>query len=587
MAPTIQAENIYAYQSDAEGIRTLLACAVDGTGAPSLANNVLYWDINGVPQSIFTPATLASNLRAAISRDYAYFTDGVFGDLRKWNFTNGLSKWGITQPASALLLGTPSSGNITLLTGRQYYVAYFNATTQDYSDLSPISPTTGPLTSNNQPLTSIPVSAETEVTDKLILATADGGDPTVLYEVTSITNATTSYTDNTAEVDLLEADVWQYTDTSGFDHGLAGNQPPPNGSFPTKHNGRLFMASGQALQFSKSLDEILTSTGNIAGRYESAWPVENEIDISETAEQIRGLLSNGTTLYIGTETQIHQLTGSSAADFGQPTIQFSQTGLLTQNVWQVVYLENTPIGTMWVTPDFRVLGSDFNTFENVGVPIQTTLNTINPSAINNCWSVFVGLGPYNFYVLNISTGTHIQPDTMCVFDLRLRRWFIWQCFDSFISGIFYVNFSGVARWIVVDATGTIRSIDPTAVMDRQGDPLPVGITSTIESTWLSLGDTTLRKSLNEVEIETTEPTLAVTVEGASTIATFATPVNTLVSGVTPILSAFGEYKVPLAGTPAKDRYYRYTVETTSDADSLTSDVLLGAVNFEVVPIHRN
>ena len=587
MATTIKAKQFYAYQNVAVGVRTIIAMAADTSGTVSLSNNIVYWDANSVAQSIFTPATGATNLRSVFSRDFEYFTDGVAADLQKWDYVDGLSQWGITQPVTSLTVGALSAGLITLLTGRRYYVAYYNNALQDYSDLSPISVSTGALTLQQVALSSIPVASGTYVDYKLILATADGGDPSVLYELAVLTNATTTYADNTPEVTLLEANVWQYTDPAGVDHGLAGNQPPPNGSYPIKHQGRLFMANGQQLQFSKSLDELITSTGNIAGMYESCWPIENAIDISESAEQIRGLLSDGTVLYIGTESQIHSLTGNSPENFGQPTIVHSNTGLLTQNVWQVVYLEDTPIGTMWVTPDLRCLGSDFNTYENLGTPIQSTLNTINPLATQNAWAMYVGDGPYNFYILAIPTGTNTVPDTLCIFDLHLRKWFIWKMADAFSAGIFYTNFSGVARWIMCDNSGTIRMMDPTATLDRQNDPDQTGITSTIRTSWLDLGEASTRKSLNEMEVETSDPLLAVTIEGASTTSTFKSPVNTLVSSLAPTLSQFNEYKIFLAGTIAKDRFYRIEATSVSSATSTTDDVILGAINVEVIPINRN
>jgi hypothetical protein len=586
MAPTIQAENIYSYQSDAAGIRTLIALASDGTGSPSIANNVVYWDANGVAQTIFTPANKATNLRSAYSRDYMYFTDGIRGDLQKWNFTNGLSTWGLLAPVVAPTLGSPGSGLINVITGRNYFVVYEDPISINYSDLSPISASTGPLTNNNQPITGIPVSTQANSTTKTILATADGGDTTVLYFVTTLPNATTTYTDNTPELTLLENQVFQYTDTAGVSHGVFGNQPPPNGSFPTKHNGRIFMANGQLLQFSKSLADLITATGTIPGRYEEDWPLTNNIDISEIAEQIRGLLSVNQTLYIGTETAVHALLGDSPANFTEPAILFNDTGVMTQNVWQVVFLENTPVGAMWVTPDFRVLGSDYNTYANVGVPIQNTLNTINPAAINNCFAISTNSGAYNFYVLFLATGSSVVPNTLCVYDMRMKKWFIWTCVDNFLSGLFYVNLFGVPRWIVVDANGNIRQFSQQYVLDEQGDATQTGITTTVKTTYLQMGEPQTRKILNELEVITVDPNLLVSVEGASTSAEFDGPNTKVITNAPMIVNAFGDYKVPLAGTPTVDRSYRLTFVSTSNINSKTNDVVLGSFSAEVRPLNR-
>lgn len=588
--PTIKATNIYAYQNQVLGQRTLLAVASDGSGQNSLSNTVLYWDINGNPQTIFTPSLLATGIRAVDSRDYMYFTDGVAADLLKWNIATGLSSWGFAAPITGITVGAPiAAGNITLLSGRVYFVAYYNATTQSYSDISPASASTGALTAQNVPLSTIPISTNPSVTNKILLATADGGDPTILYQLATIANATTTYTDTTNEATLLASNVWQNTDSTGNLHGLFGNQPPPNGSFPLSHNGRLWMAIGEVLYFSKNLAEVTTSSGIIAGRYEEAWTPTNQINVATGAEQIRGLLSDGQTLYVGTEQHIFRLTGDSPQNFSQPQIIFPATGLMTQNVWQLVYIESTPVGTMWMTPDYRVMGSDFNTYQDVGTPIQPILNSINPAAINAAWAVMVSNGPYNFYILGIPTGTNLVPDTFCIFDMRVRKWFVWNFADFFLSGIFYTSLSGVIRWIFVDSNGIIRLIDPTTVLDRSGDVNAVGITSTLQTAWLDYGDSFMRKTLNEIEVVTSDPKLTVTIQGASSNAEFLNPVSTVVNAASLINSQFGGgigYKVFLAGGPAIDRHYRKTFISTSTATSLPTDNILSEYSIEGVPIHR-
>jgi hypothetical protein len=588
MPPSIQANHLLAYQNDAMGIRTLTGLAADGTGIFSLSNQVGYWDANGNLQNIFVPAPLASDIRAAYSRDYLYFWDHIASDLLAWNLNNGTAPvlTGLLQPVAPLTVGTPGSGDITLTTGRTYYTVFYDPVSQNFSDLSPASATTGPLTDNDQPLTAIPVSSQLNATRKKILATADGNDPTVLYELVDLASATTTYTDDTPETTLLLNNVWQYTDTSGVPHGVVGNQPPPNGSFPLLHQGRLWLADGNLLQFSKSLAEVITATGNIAGRYEMDWPPGNGIDISADAEQIAGLLTDGTTLYIGTELRILRLQGYNAQTFSEPNTLFSDVGLLWQDVWSVVYLDGTPVGTMWMTPDYRVMNSDFNTYQNVGVPIQTVLNTINPAAYKNAWAISPQLGPYSFYVLAIPTGVNTVPDTLCVYDMRLRKWYVWQGFDQFESAIFYVSISGTPRWIACDQTGTIRNFDPSFVTDRNGEADAVGITSTVQSTWLDFGDNMVRKSLNEMEVQTTDPDLEISVEGASTAATFETPVNILVTAVNPVPNAFGDLKVFLAGTDARDRFFQYTAVSTSNPNSTPEDIVLSEVSLEVLPMNR-
>jgi hypothetical protein len=486
----------------------------------------------------------------------------------------------------AVAVASTTSGAISLVTGRYYYVVFVNSVTGDISDLSPLSAFTGEIKDGGVLLYNIPVSPDSQVDQKIILATADGGDTDTLYFLAEIPNSQTTYSDTTPEPTLLENNVYQYTDSNGVDHGVVGNwQPPANGSYPIVHRGRLFMANGQSLFFSKSLDELVTSTGIIAGRYEEDWPPGNVINISNSAEEIHGLLSDGITLYIGTENSIRRLTGTSASDFSTPDVLFEEVGLLNQQVWQTIFLEGTPVGTMWMTPDFRVLGGDFTTYDNVGRPIQSTLNTINVNAAQNCWAQFASNGTYNFYILAIPTGTNTVPDTLCVFDTQLKKWYVWQCADSFSTGIFYISLFGIPRWIMIDANGIVRQFGPNYVTDR-ADTTPIGITSTIKTSWLDLGDAGSHKVLNQIELETSDPGLLTTVQGASLASEFITPVNAAVTNAPLVLSLFGDYIVPLAGTLTKNKFFQFTFTSKSSLASLPTDTILGSLTIEIIPINR-
>ncbi len=493
--------------------------------------------------------------------------------------TDNTITWYAVAPVSA------SSGAVTLKIGRRYYIVYLNFTSQTISDLSPESAITGPITGGQIFLSTLPVSPDPQVDQKIILATGDGGDPTILYFLAQVTNATTTATDDTPEADLLLHNIYQEQDLSGNDIGVLGNQPPPNGSFPTTHRGRMYLAVDPFILYSKSLGELTTSTGIIAGRFETAWPPENALDISVTAEKTRGLLSDGVNLYVGTERHIRRIYGDPVLNPGTPDILFSEAGVLTQNAWQIVFREGTPTGAMWVTPDFRCLRCDFNTYIDAGLSIQSTLNTINPSAVNNVWATAVSYGPYNFYILALPTGSNTDPNTMCIYDLHLNQWYIWNFAEKMLCGMFYVSLSGVPRWLQFSADGTCRYVDPTVVMDKSGDGDAAGIASTIRTPWLHLGDPTAHKILNEIEVLTTDTTMLVSVEGASTNADFNSP-HVVVSGASLIPNQFGQLKTFLAGLATLDRFYRFTFTSTSTIASLITDVLLGYFSIEAQSLHR-
>ena len=485
-------------------------------------------------------------------------------------------------------VGAGAAGVVTLISpvGRIYYVSFLNSTKQNFSDLSPASAQTGTITNGQINIFNIPVSTDPQVDQKVVLSTADGGDPTTLYLVAQIPNLQTQLTDNIAETTLVLGNIYQQNDSAGNGIGVLGNQPPPNGSFPTLHKGRVFMIVNNQLAFSKSLADVTTTSGIIAGRFEEDWDPNNILSYSPGFEIGKGLLSDGTVLYVGTEKHIHRVIGDgdSNLSFQTPEVLFSATGLMTQNVWKIVFLEGTPTGAMWVTPDFRVLESDFNTYKDMGTPIQSTLNTINPAAINTAWAESVTLGPYNFYVLAIPTGNNTAPDTLCLFEMHLHKWFIWNFADNFTSGIFNVSLNGTPRWIMVDTNGNIRLIDTAGVQDRETDT-PVNITSTIRTTWLNLGDPTTRKTLNEVELETSATNTLVTIEGASNASDFASP-NIIISNLPLVTNIFGQLKTFTSGFPSIYRYYRFTFTSVSSVSSSPNDVLLGYFSAEVLPLNR-
>ena len=474
---------------------------------------------------------------------------------------------------------------VTLTKGRQYFLVYTNTTSGGISDLGPVSGSSGPIAGGSVFLGNLQASADTQVDKKILLATADGGNQTTLFFVAILPNAQTTYVDNLSETLLNAGLVYQETQSDGTLHGVFRNQPPPNGSFPIKHRGRLWLLQNSFLFFSKSLNDVTTSTGTICGRYEECWPPSYQFDISEGAEIGRGLYSDGSILYIGTQRHIRRIQGYDTTNFTSPEIIFNEVGLMNQDVWQGIYINGTPVGTMWITPDFRCIKSDFNVYENVGLPIQSTLNTINPAAQNACWAAFVGIGAYNLYVLAIPTGTNTTPDTLCVYNIQTGRWFIWNTADKLRSGLYYMNLAGIPRFVINAQDGSIYLFDPAMVMDRQTGADKVGITSTIRTSFNDLTDATMRKAMNEVEVATTQPNLAVTVEGASSAATFATP-NVVVAGAVPIVNFLGDKKVYLCGLTSTDRFYRVTFSDTSTINSSVDDEILSYYSLEAVPLHR-
>jgi len=584
---------IYSYQNETAGRRKLLYCSggqvtvteEDGSHLQLLFSPATmgYWGT-----SLFYPLTSSTVPRVCLSRDWAFFSDATPSEAKKWHDVYGLLSWGFDSPTTAPSVGAPiGAGSITLISGRNYFLVFENPITGHFSDLSPVSASTGPLTSKNIPLSNLEVSTDPQVTKKRLLGTLDGGDQTTLYEIAQLDNSTTTYTDSTSDTVLVTNNIFLNTDDFGVEHGVSNNDPPPPGlTFITKHRGRLYGLLNETLYFTKALDEVLSSTGTVCGRWEECWPPANTLDASSVTETGRGILSDGNTLYIGTERHIWRLDGDGPQNFSKPEVIFNEVGIINQDCWQVVFAEGKPVGMIWLTPDLRVILSNFSEYHDIGTPIQDVLNTINLSASANIWGAFFSKGSYDIYILAIPTGSNTDPDTLCIYDLRTQRWVgTWIPTDKLTAGLFNIDLSGTPMWLVASAAtqsfvagqhvvSPIHQFLSTATSDNGGS-----YTSQAKTGWLHLGAPNHRKALNEMEVFTNDPAVTVSIEGATTIPQALSSPNSVVSSAPLVVSQRGQYKVYLAGSTSKDRNYRLTFTSTSTEPDFLQGFILESVPF--------
>lgn len=560
-------------------------------------DNTATWVNVGVPITWLanTPFFLPTNGFSPPSNVSPDGTASIKDSNNNIQFVTATGKSGATAPTWATADGSTTAdgtitwtkqgafvaltGNITLTVGVSYFVIFGNANTGELSDLSPVSAFTGVLTNDAVILTNLPVSSDAQVTDTIILRTADGGDQTTLYFVGGVTNGVTTFTDNTSAQNLLTNNIYQETDPFGNLIGVANNQPPPNGSHPIYHRGRLYMLSGSTLFFSKSLQDLTTSTGKIAGRFESCWPPAYQLQLSSIAETPKGIATDGVALYIGTERQVHRLLGDGPTNYGQPEIVFDKVGINNEETWKTVFVQGQPQGMMWLTPDNRVIASDFNTYFDAGHPIQTTLNSINNAAAQNAWAMFVSQGPYDLYMLFMPTGSHTVPDTVCVYNMRSQRWVVWQLTDTCSAGVFNINATGLTQWIISASTGVAYKFISTGFQDRQGNT-PVSYATTVRTSWFSPYDFSVAKALNELKILSDDSSILITLEGARSSADFITP-TALVSAAAPTTNLWGDLMFGLVSQPCKFQYFRLTATATSTVQNF-----LRGYSIEVIPLSR-
>jgi hypothetical protein len=265
---------------------------------------------------------------------------------------------------------------------------------------------------------------------------------------------------------------------------------------------------------------------------------------------------------------------------------FNEVGIINQDCWQVVFAEGKPVGMIWLTPDLRVILSNFSEYHDIGTPIQDILNAINITAGANIWGSFFSKGSYDIFILAIPTGSNTDPDTLCIYDLRSQRWVgTWTPTDKLTAGLFNINLSGTPMWIVAQPafkifqfpfpiSSPINQFLSTATSDN-GTPF----TSLAKTAWLHLGLPNQRKALNEIEVFTNDPALTVTIEGATTIPQALSTPNSVVSLAPLVLSQRGQYKTYLAGSASKDRNYRLTFTSTSTEPDFLQGFMLESIPF--------
>lgn len=547
------ARQLVEYQNDSAGARKIIFASTEGvlaTGEDGVNYNT----------AILTPGGGAVTPRIVVSRDYAYITDGVAADRIKWDGSavGGTSAWGADSPTTVVSISGTVAGAVTLTQGRYYFAAFRNSSSGFTTGLSPVSASSGPVTAKNINLSHAEMPSDAQLDRRIWLATADAGDQTVLYLLGDTPIATTTLTDNVPDNTLLLNDIFQENDDAGVPHGIADNdRPPTDGRLPIKHKGRIVMVSGQYLYFSKSADEVLTSTGLITSRYEECWPATYQLDVSEGAETIAALMTDGDTLYVGTERHIRRITGQSPFDFTKPEIVFNNVGVLNQDVWKMVFTQGAPLGTMWLTPDFRLMMSDFNSYDNIGTPVQDILNSINPAAASKCHAMFGSDGPHDLYILAVPTGSNTECDTLIVYHVGTKSFTVWQPTSPSTAMLVNINASGITQWLFASSNHFTYKFSKTALSDDG-----TGYTHTARTTWLSMGDPTTRKLLNEIQLMG-DPTMRITIHGATTTADFQNP-YVVVAGAALATSPFGSLRVALAQYISRYRYYRLTFTSTSD-----------------------
>lgn len=468
-------------------------------------------------------------------------------------------------------------------------------------------------------------SIEPQVDTVLLLATSDGGSLENLYLVTALPLSTFSggprtrtYTDTLPDTYsaayltgavLTTNDLYVSTDGFGGIYGIVGNLPPTTGTlYPIAHQGRLFSTDGATVYYSKSIVDVTTAAGLITSRWEESWPADNQLPIALQNETITALKSDGQNLHIGTTRNMYTCTGSDPGSFSVAANQFSETGVLSNELFTVVYSEGQPVGFMWLTPDYKVMWSDFNTYADIGTPVYPLLQewdaTFTPTARLQSFTY----GPYNLVMLCYKRTTSAAPEFL-VYETALRKWYRWvfgsptsfiqtsesgpMCSCAYThpsTGQRYLyfftedtGFPQTSRFYVAPPSNTgvnginLYRYDPAYNQDLGA----IGIGWNIQTTWQHLDDPQVIKVLNEIDALSSEPGLQGTIYTAFTEADMDSPTALLTAPFqTGIL---GNTKLYIAGGATRGRFFSFQFSSSSPG---SNSQILNAFTVEHCPIAR-
>jgi hypothetical protein len=469
-----------------------------------------------------------------------------------------------------------------------------------------------------------------QVDTVLLLAGADGQGLSTLYELAQIplssftlTGAGTyeyryidtlpdTFTDFYVSGDtLLASNIWAETNSDGTTAGIFLNTPPPTSiKHLTLHQGRMFGTDGKVLFYSKSLDEITTSSALFTSKWEECWPGDYQLPLALNNESVNGIKSDGTVLHVSTEKSIFTVYGSDPSSFSVPSQSFSETGVLHEDCWAVVYAEGLPSGYVWITPDYKVMHSDFSTYREIGTAIYPVVQNIDPTKVEHCKVQSLSQGPYNFVVLSLylTTSTNFYQPEIYIYETRLGKWYHWTipadysgtgfgttvripcCFvyqypaytsSTVTPGNRYLFFwQTISRTFPSPSVISLYEFDPASTTDVG----PVSIPWSLRTSWQDCGDSTAVKVADEVEFTSDDAPLTVSLYGATSQSQFDSGGVLLKTGtsVTGPMAALGVNKFYLAGTPTAAKYYSLAFSSNGSS----SPAALTSWTLETYPMTR-
>lgn len=242
--------------------------------------------------------------------DLLYYCNGT--DTKFWNGSTWNS-WGVAAPSVTPTLSY-GAGSLSPTSGYQYVYCYVNNVTGYVSAASPVSANTGTQTSQNITV-NYTASADAYINAIWIFRTQDGGG--IYYKVAEVANATSSYTDSTADGSLNTLIVAPFS---------PNNAPCPSGSSLISFwDGRIWVASKNLLYFAQG-PQTVTGVG------EQSFNLTT--NFFKLPINITGFASTSNGLLVFTDDTTWLVTGSAGVYFINPWQQnfgIKQPNAVTQD----------------------------------------------------------------------------------------------------------------------------------------------------------------------------------------------------------------------------------------------------------------
>lgn len=366
--------------------------------------HVKAFHMNGVLIGDIATVDAAKNVAFASLDGVVYFVD-VTNVAQKWAGTGTAVRMGIVPPVAAPTATPGAAGNLeSSQTGQVpylYYVTFVNTVTGTESNPSPAS-AGQTVNAKKIDLSAIPISTDAQVNARRIYRF--GGTSSANRLVTEIgDNTTTTYTDNTADIDL------ELTTMS-----IAHDVPPTGISFLFAHKSRL-LAAGDAANPNRCY--VSTFEGP------EYWPIAQEdpavdggyFPVShDFGDPIIGFGASGSTALIFNAHSLYALFGDSFDDGGSGFVIRRIADIGCASRLSIVTCVNE---TLFMGEDGLIYGVQDNAITNHSGDIERTLRALTPAERATACAIYID----QRYILFVPRANGVSPVNFAL-DFRVGKW---------------------------------------------------------------------------------------------------------------------------------------------------------------------